>query len=832
MNTANVIYKKCFHEKYISPALFLTMFLLFSTFFIQESYLYTQQRQLQETYGYHNGAAFDLSEASAAELAGHATVEQAGHMYLYGNILTAQTGSAGMLGSVDKEFLDLENLAFLEGHYPTNANEIAMESLTLDMLQLPYEIDVPVQITFQAINGETITREYTLCGILKSYTTNWESGTHELCSAFILPLSDSAYTEHLFLKTAHNSSSQFSELSQITYGTAHSELVYNSFSYPEESTSLSIYLGRYLISGLVSLICCVILISIMISSYQEQVYTMRMLLTLGADRKEIRHIFFHHTFLFWAQTYLKCMVLFTIPAVCLSCIGIYRVGFYLSGIPYVITAGLSLFILLLGKSVQWSLIRKTQMLPGGKDLTRFSLNTINAAATNKKKHGFVHDEKGLIRTESKIHIKYILLETAAGVLAMLTLFCCLYMVCSNTRDFLVYNDVAGADYEWYSTFPSSGLDRSAVQKIKNTANIDTVLYYTQAPEHMAQQNYLSYAGQETDAYRFAINTGTGGEDSERGIRVSVISIPENSDLWDYYIPQDINLDDFRNGESVILYLPMLSTTSYGYTTVGTAGFSDTSGMDTINPALSIGDTVTVYGQDSSIQAKAAFILQRFPSADSSNAGQTALDFLVPGTVLVSEQFMRDYLNEDSLRYNGVLAFGNNKLSYEVGDKLMSAIPRTPALQFINHRIERETERVSARTKNFILCLILFVICGFSITILYQNRVILYTSEQEKVSLLKNLGADGRFLRILYGRNPVRHLLMISLVTNLAFLPILFFSKYGRLYSYANPISQWKTVFNISLHYFSLPLLFVPQVVFLFMLFLMYRWTFKRFVQRK
>lgn len=826
MNANNMIYNKCFHEKYMSLALSLAMILLFSTFYVQESYLYTQKRLLQDTYGYHNGIAFDISEASALELAQHAAVKQTGRMYVYGDILTPESSSAGMIGSVDKGFMNLENLTLLEGRYPENNNEIAMESLTLDLMQLPYEIDVPVHVTIRTSNGDTVTKEYILCGIIKPYTTNWESDSHELCSAFVLPLTGIPYTEHLFLKTDHTNSLQFSELSQITYGGSHSELVYNSFSYPDRSSSLSATLSRLLVPGLVSLISCIILVSIMVSSYKEQVYTTRILLTLGCDPKEVRHTLFRHTFLFWAQTCFKCMIIVSVPAVCLPYMNIFKAVFHLSVFPYLLTAGISLFILILGKSVQWGILKKTQILPSGKDLTRYSLNL-----AKNVHHRFIHDEKGFKRTEAKLRMKNMILETAAGALSMITLFCCLFMICSNVHYFLSYNDIAGADYEWYSTFPSAGLNISAVQKIKNTANIDSVVYYTRAPQHMAQQNYLSYAGHETDPYRLAISTGSGGEDSDQGIRVSVISIPEGTALWDYYIPADINLDDFRNGTSVILYLPMYSATAYGYSAVGAVGFSDITGLDIINPALSAGDTVTVSSPDSTIRAKAAFIMQKFPSADSSGAGQTAMDFLTPGTVIVSERFMQKYLNDDVLCYNRVLAFGNSRLSYEVGDKLMSAIPRKPSLSFSNQRIERETKRTSARTKNLILCLILVVICGFSFAILYQNRVILYESEHERISLLKNLGADRGFLKDLYSHNPVMLLFMLSLCINIVLIPVLFFREYGRIYSYSNPVSQWRAVFAISLHYFPLPLLFIPQIGYLFLLFMMYRWTYKKFEKR-
>ena len=56
------ILRKCFREKSITATMCLSVVLLFFTSFLLDSFQAQKQYQRQMIYGFHNGAAFDISE--------------------------------------------------------------------------------------------------------------------------------------------------------------------------------------------------------------------------------------------------------------------------------------------------------------------------------------------------------------------------------------------------------------------------------------------------------------------------------------------------------------------------------------------------------------------------------------------------------------------------------------------------------------------------------------------------------------------------------------------------------------------------------------------------
>ena len=127
------ILRKCFREKSITATMCLSVVLLFFTSFLLDSFQAQKQYQRQMIYGFHNGAAFDISEHEESKIQNHLSIKESGEMIVYGTIVGDDSSEIGNIGTVDQNFWDLEQFQLIEGTYPEKENEVVVEYAMLDL---------------------------------------------------------------------------------------------------------------------------------------------------------------------------------------------------------------------------------------------------------------------------------------------------------------------------------------------------------------------------------------------------------------------------------------------------------------------------------------------------------------------------------------------------------------------------------------------------------------------------------------------------------------------------------------------------------------------------
>lgn len=796
---------KCFREKNIQIATIFSVCLLFAVAFFSQSYQATRQFQRRSIYGYHNGSAYDISIASAEALANHRAVRESGEMLISGMILSDDGLPVTAVGTVDAGFRDLERLAFLEGTYPRQADEIAMEHAALDLLHIPYRLGEEIDLAIQADDGAVSQRKYVLCGILQSYTTNWKSDGYPLCGAIAAELPGDIAQRHLFFYADYRNENQMRELSSLVSGPGRSKLVYNDYGYPLRLSSIAqIVEDGGVVLGAI-LFCCLLLIGIQISAYRRQLYRLRVLSALGVDGGKFKRMLFGQTIAQWAKRYTLCVALCSLICVLLVIFSPEDIRFRLSLVPYLLSGVTSFFVLLIGKAFQVSMLRSVPALSKGRDMTRYE-----SGAFSPRRAAPITDYKAFAKVETRRNRKFFRVEFALGFLSMAVLFFCLYEICDSYRDYRMTSDIASYDYAWSASSPKAGLSDGEVSRIKNTANIDDVVYTSEASRLGDDAIYLRYEGQTDDPYRVLINESSGITDTDAGLRVRINTLPAQSPLWDYYIPDGLDTEAFLRGEIVILYLPELLETSYGYALVNTVEINNHEVQgETCLSHISVGDTLTIAIGDRAQAVTCGCIMRSFPGR-----AQTAMDFLIPGTVLMSETLYKHLFGMDEPRYNYVLAFGNDRLSYDVGDKIMSGITKNAGIQFENRRIEKDTAYTLFKTDALSLGGIALFLCVFAVMFIRRNRVFLLEVEEGRIALLRQLGCDQKKLSRIYGRYAGTIQIPLALLINAVAIPWLFFREYGGIYAAESFADAWRLVSKLALHHFPLALLLLAQGLYL------------------
>lgn len=202
-------------------------------------------------------------------------------------------------------------------------------------------------------------------------------------------------------------------------------------------------------------------------------------------------------------------------------------------------------------------------------------------------------------------------------------------------------------------------------------------------------------------------------------------------------------------------------------------------------------------------------MRRFPSAQ-----QTTLDFLLPGSILVSEKLYKELTDSETILYTSVFAFGNDDLSYDVGDKLMSAITANKSIRFTNNRIEKATAKQLLLTDLISLGTVAVIVGALSIIILYWNRQYLYAVEQNRILLLKNIGCNHSFIKKMYDTRAEYCLIPFALIINASTIFTFAYRDYSDFVAVDNIFSTWSAICALAFRDFSWPLLIIPQIAFL------------------
>lgn len=198
--------------------------------------------------------------------------------------------------------------------------------------------------------------------------------------------------------------------------------------------------------------------------------------------------------------------------------------------------------------------------------------------------------------------------------------------------------------------------------------------------------------------------------------------------------------------------------------------------------------------------------------------QTTLDFLSPGSVLISEQLYLEMLDIDEPVYNDVFAIGGPGLSYDVSDKLMSAVlttsQKTSQIFFENIRISREDATAQLQTKIGLFGGMATLLCVLTLIVIYRNRIAHLEYERNRVWLLKALGCEGRLLKRIYRRTSLAVLILVVTSVNLLCLGYRVLTGPFQLFATGSLLDDLWLASRLECYGFPWLFCLLPQAVFL------------------
>lgn len=827
---SSMVYQ-CFHEKKESVALLLAILLLFSVAMYTVSYKVTLEEQRVASYGIHNGCIFDISAEAIPKIEHHQSVLQSGSMTLYGNIIHPSGMEIGAVGCVDQNFIDFENISFLEGDYPSKENEIAMEYYLLDRLNIPYELGSEVILDIAQEDGSVLSKTYRLCGIMKAYTINWKSEGYPLASALVKNVEFDKIQQHLFFEGFYENIDQMNELRPLISQSATSLLCFNDYSYPAPDFSLVSLLSDGMAVLFSALICLLFLIGIQLSSIRKNLYRMRIMMTLGCDQKKLFAQLMRFRFVNWFRVTVTGLVCCFFITWILQLSLRDHVKVVWNGFPFLLASMFPFLIVLGGQVIQNLILKKMELLPKGKEL---------AVSITRRKNPFrakkpIRSCRELIGMERRRNIRYFLFQNGVILFSFTWILFCLFSICDQYRSYKGTVTTIGSDYEWSGLSDSDGLSEWQIAKIENLDTIDTVVYSSIVRYIHQDPVYVTYEGYMEDEYlscfqRNVDYTESGlsekelndlqnqiekenQENRKKGIPVSLVLIPDDSVLWDYYLQNETNIETFRQGKGVYLYLPdMVKDREGSFSLINVNHMNTYEGTDTIYSCdIKDNHPIELQAGNESLELTCLHVLRSTPGNQ-----QTALDFLTPGAVLISEALYKKIVfNEDKdITYSMVMAFGNENMSYELTDKVMSGISKSSRVYFQNNRQEKEELKQNFLSNAFSLGTIGAVFFLISWLILYRNRQIFLFSERKRLLLLDRIGCSKEAIQSMINPRGLFFLWIVAAVMNLLLFSFTAYMNYRAFVSIESIYSMLKGVLTMESMNFPWFGYLAPQILYL------------------
>ena len=157
----------------------LTFVLLWVGAIAQQALQLWAQQQRLDHYGSWQAALYDTNPGLNGKLLQHQNLDAVGQMTDCGEIVNSAGLTLARVGSLDDTAKQLSRLAFVAGNYPRADDEIALEMSVLAGLGYSFDVgqQIALPITFTDSQGqqETQTYQFTLCGVLRSFSAGWNA---------------------------------------------------------------------------------------------------------------------------------------------------------------------------------------------------------------------------------------------------------------------------------------------------------------------------------------------------------------------------------------------------------------------------------------------------------------------------------------------------------------------------------------------------------------------------------------------------------------------------------------------------------------------------------
>lgn len=308
-----------------------------------------------DLYGRQNGIYVDASNRLFAEAAGEKVVGDYGFAHVVGSVLT-DDGTPYSVAYLDDKAYQLSNISFIEGSYPQNENEIAIEEATIAKMGLDVSVGDSMTLDFLVQDGsgylpETQEKTFILSGIAKNKLSNIISRhstvTDSIPSVFVsadtqvepggkekLVCYFNYYEENSIYTIGDTERySKFSAFLDNNGGDIGNWIEADSSNYSINSSN-GIYVPTVFISafaGILLVASCLGIINAFSTNLNERRRQIGMLRTVGATKRQIIIIFGREAFI---------ISLICVPvSIALSCLCV-KVGFMILGDRFIFDANI------------------------------------------------------------------------------------------------------------------------------------------------------------------------------------------------------------------------------------------------------------------------------------------------------------------------------------------------------------------------------------------------------------------------------------------------------------------------------------------------------------
>ena len=501
----------------------------------------TREELRYDTYGEWDAAVYSpepLSVSKDEHIQGWGTAQ------VYGKLLDGGETVLTGIGTLDESLLAIGRLAVQSGKFPTEDNEIAIEADILSDLGYDYELGQTLTLRILNREEEVVDRKYTLCGVLREYTDLWSTGTEKVTLAGACVTADAAK------EIGEVCSYQYFLSAEGEEGYPLYKELKGSYAHVVENTAANGQIAEeeYHYFNLVLILFTTLVAVIVIYSIQikEQTRSIRLFRIIGVTKKQLSQIIFYET-----MVILLPAAAGGVAVGSLATWGLLRVlmeqstgGFYIA-IPAVLIAGILM--------LWFGAVFGTRFL-----IFHYALRGRLSAHQHFDAIGNFFRADRRQRKQKRLGL---LLLSSASVSAVL--------FCYGESLAPIYIDDTWSQTNSYTIAqesPNHFITDKYIDNIKRLPGIEKVVAWRilsgtlEFPDMeknpfsalLTEHLYGARPWSDTeDIYGESISEG-----GPEGLWCYIYGVAE--DNWDQffqYVDEEIDREKFRNGESVLLYIP-------------------------------------------------------------------------------------------------------------------------------------------------------------------------------------------------------------------------------------------------------------------------------------
>lgn len=500
----------------------------------------TREELRYDTYGEWDAAVYSPEPLSVFT---EEPVQECGTAQVYGKLLDGGETPLTGIGTLDESLITIGRLAVQSGKFPTEDNEIAIEADVLSDLGYDYELGQTLTLRILNREEEVVERKYTLCGVLREYTDLWSTGTEKVTLAGACVTADAAKeigevcSYQYFLSAEEEGYPLYKDL-KGSYGHVVENASANGPIAEEEYHYFNLVLILF-----TTLVAVIVIYSIQI---KEQTRSIRLFRTIGVTKKQLSQIIFYETMMILLPAAAGGVAVGS-----LATWGLLRIlmeqstGAFYIAIPAVLIAGVLM--------LWFGAVFGTRFL-----VFRYALRGRLSA---RKRLDSMRNFFGAGRGQRKQKKPGLLLLSSASVLAVL--------FCYGESLAPVYIDEIWSQVNSYAITqvpPYPYITDKYIENIRRLPGIEEVTAWRilagtlEFPDMeknpfsvlLTEHLYGARPWSDTeDLYGESISEG-----GPEGLWCYVYGVAE--DNWDQFfqhVDEEIDREKFRNGESVLLYIP-------------------------------------------------------------------------------------------------------------------------------------------------------------------------------------------------------------------------------------------------------------------------------------